>query len=296
MQGSRRWFLALPLGTLLLGCTRRSSGGAEGKEPARVVSLSPAATEAVFALGRGARLVGRSRYCDKPALALKLPDVGGLIDPNLEAILGLRPDLVLGAENPATQKIQQALLARGVSVYFPRVESMPEIDAMMEGLGARLGAVTEAKELLGTLHGNLLKVEAAVRDRPRPKVLVTVGISPIVAAAPSSFVGELARRAGGANVIEGGPDYPSFGFERVLALDPDVLVHCAPGAAHGSNPLPTGDTVWSRLRAVRTGRVVNITSDAVLRPGPRIASGLAELAAAIHAVPSIAKLVQAGPT
>jgi len=294
--GSRRWFLALPLGTLLLGCTRRSSGGAEGKEPARVVSLSPAATEAVFALGRGARLVGRSRYCDKPALALKLPDVGGLIDPNLEAILGLRPDLVLGAENPATQKIQQALLARGVSVYFPRVESMPEIDAMMEGLGARLGAVAEAKELLGTLHGNLLKVEAAVRNRPRPKVLVTVGISPIVAAAPSSFVGELARRAGGANVIEGGPDYPSFGFERVLALDPDVLVHCAPGAAHGSNPLPTGDTVWSRLRAVRTGRVVNITSDAVLRPGPRIAAGLAELASAIHADPSIAKLVQAGPT
>jgi iron complex transport system substrate-binding protein len=293
---SRRRFLALPLGAVLLACSQKSAQKGNGTPPRRVVSLSPAATESVFALGRGDRLVGRSRYCDKPEAALKLPDVGGLIDPNLEAILALRPDLVLGAENPATQKIQQALTARGVSVYFPRVESLPEIDTMLDGLGARLEAAAEAKALIDALHTNVRKIEGAVQQRPRPRVLVTVGIAPIVAAAPSSFVGALAQRAGGSNVIEGGPDYLSFGFERVLALDPDVLVHCAPGAAHGSNPLPTGDALWARLRAVRNGRVVNITSDAVLRPGPRIAQGLAELAAAIHGEPNIAKLVQTSPT
>ena len=108
------------------------------------------------------------------------------------------------------------------------------------------------------------------------------GITPIVAAGPGGFPDEMLRRAGGTNVVDGGGAYPTLGLERVLALDPDVIVDAAWGESGGEARIGRDSPGWRELRAVKAGRVVSLDDEVVLRPGPRIGEGLRMLARALH--------------
>src|SRR5580658_10794683 len=99
----------------------------------RVVSLSPSTTEALAAIGARDELVGRSRYCDWPPDVASVPAVGGFVDPNFEAIVALKPDLVTGARGPAGRQVSDRLEALGIATYFPETESLASIDAMIVG-------------------------------------------------------------------------------------------------------------------------------------------------------------------
>ncbi|MCC6646830.1 MAG: ABC transporter substrate-binding protein [Polyangiaceae bacterium] len=261
--------------TGLAACKR--GGAPSGLEVARVVSLSPSTTEAVYALGAGARLVGRSRYCDYPAEAARLPAVGGYVDPNLEAILALRPRLVTGARGPAGPALRDRLAALGVETYFPPTESVAEIDAMLRGLGARLGV--EAGPLCERVSAELDLVRERARRAPHPRALLLFGVTPVVAAGPGSFADELLTIAGGINVVAGTTTaaYPTLDLERVLTLDPDVVLDAAT-EEHGDARL---SSAWRAVRAVRERRVVALSDPAVLRPGPRVGRGAARIAAAL---------------
>lgn len=248
----------------------------------RVVSLSPSTTEAVFAVGAGAKLVGRSRYCNHPSEALLLPQVGGIVDPSLEAILALRPDLVVGARGPAGRTIADKLEARGVATYFPETESLAGIEAMLLGLGERTGHAAEAGAAAAELRERLRAVSDAVAPLPKPRVLVVFGLSPLSVAGPASFVDEMITRAGGVNVVTEGGAYPTLGFERALALDPDVIVNAAMMEERATDRLNASAPGWRDMRAAKDGRIVTITDEAMLRPGPRVGDGIAELARALH--------------
>src|SRR5690606_5239254 len=113
----------------------------------RVISISPSTTEALYAIGAGGLAVGRSRYCDYPEAALALPAVGGFVDPSVEAIVALRPTLVIGARGPAGPSIEGTLRDRGIQTYFPETETIAGIEAMIAGLGERTGHAPEAREL-----------------------------------------------------------------------------------------------------------------------------------------------------
>ncbi len=250
---------------------------------ARVVSLSPSTTEAVFAIGAGSELVGRSRYCDYPPEALALPQVGGYADPSVEAILGLRPDLAVGARGPAGAKIERVLTAHGVRTFFAETESLAQIDEMLRGLGARTGHVAEAERVVSDLDAREEAITRAVASAPKVRVLLLFGVSPIVVAGPGGFPDELLRRAGGTNVVAEGTAYPSASTSSGLhprrwtrtsfsirrsATRPERVDREAPG--------------WAEVNAVKRGRVVPLPDEAVLRPGPRIADGLAAIARALH--------------
>lgn len=277
-------WLAIP------ACSRGGGGAAPAAR--RVVSLSPSTTEAVFAVGAGGALVGRSRYCDYPAEATRLPAVGGYADPSVEAILALSASLVVGARGPAGPALEQALRAHGVETYFPETESIAQIEGMLEGLGQRLGAEAGAAQAIERLRGRRRAVEDAVRGKPRPKVALLFDVAPIVAAGPGSFPDELLRLAGGENVIARGGAYPTINVEHLLALDPDVLIDGAAedhgeggdgGSTAGSRLAALRDAPgWRELRALREGRARPLRSAAALRPGPRIGDGLAAIARAIH--------------
>ncbi|MEO7328700.1 MAG: helical backbone metal receptor, partial [Minicystis sp.] len=131
----RREALAGLASIALVACSRNS--GPRGAS--RVVSISPSTTEAVFAVGAGAEVVGRSRYCDYPFEVSRLPVVGGFSDPNVEAIVALAPTLVIGAHGPAGPALAQALEAHGIATFFPETESIAQIEAMLLALGKRLG-------------------------------------------------------------------------------------------------------------------------------------------------------------
>lgn len=276
--------LALAIGLfVLLGC-RKTNPVARGDAGAakRVVSLSPSTTETLFVIGAGEQVVGRSRYCDWPAEALKLPQIGGYVDPSFEAILALRPDLVTGARGPAGAALSERLEARGIATFLPRTESFAEIDAMILGIGERTGKSSEAKAKVDALHARIDGIEKAVGSRPRARVLLVFGLEPLSVAGPSSFADEMIRRAGGTNAVTVGGGYPTLGIERVMTLDPDVIVNAAIAEAHGKKRLSSETPGWARVRAVRDNRVVPVSDESVLRPGPRVGDGLATLAKAIH--------------
>ena len=263
-------------------CTKKESPRAAQTAAHRVVSLSPSTTEAIVAIGAGDALVGRSRYCDFPPDVLKLPQVGGYADPNLEAIFALKPDLVVGARGPAGPQLAEKLAAHGAGTYFPETESFAQIDAMLLGLGERTGHAAEARAVVVRIDARVAGVTEAVRSLPKLRVLMVFGLTPIVVTGPKSFPNEMLERAGGANAVTEGMAYPVLGMERVFALDPDVIVNCAMAEAHGSEQINKDAPGWKNLRAVKEGKVIALSDESVLRPGPRVGDALAILAHAIH--------------
>ncbi|NOU32811.1 MAG: ABC transporter substrate-binding protein [Polyangiaceae bacterium] len=260
----------------------KPTAGVDAATEPRVVSLTPSTTEAVFALGAGDRMVGRSRFCNYPEVAKSLPQVGGYVDPNYEAILGLRPSLVVGARGPGGAAVEQKLQGYGVATFFPRTESFAEIEAMLTGLGALLHRESAATETVGRIHAQTEAVEKAVGGLPKRKVLLVFGLEPVVVAGPGGFPDEMLRHAGGVNVVADGPAYPTIGIERVLALDPDVVLNASMAEARGTERIRSDSPGWRDLRAVKEGHVVAITDEAVLRPGPRLGDGLRTIARAVH--------------
>jgi iron complex transport system substrate-binding protein len=276
--------LALVALVALLGCRRPRNLGAvgddapPGSQPAqRVVSISASTTETLFAIGAGRQVVGRSRYCDYPPEALALPVVGGFTDPNLEAILGLAPNLVVGARGPIGPGIARTLEERGIATYFPETERLDAILVMIEGLGARTGHGTEALRLVESMRARRQAIEAAVASLPKPRVLLLFAKKPISVAGKGSFPDEMLTLAGGTNAITEGAAYPTLSLEKVLALDPDLLLDAEMGGG-----VTAFDSTWSSVRAVREGKVVHIDDETVLRPGPRVMEGVATLARAMH--------------
>lgn len=280
---ARRTALAT-LAAFFVACARPS----RGKGSARVVSLSPSTTEAVFAIGAGSLLVGRSTYCDYPPEVSRLPAVGGYADPSLEAIVALSPTLAVGARGPAGPALEQALQAHSIATFFPETESIAQIEQMLEALGQRLGHGAGAAEAVARIEAERRRVAAAVAGRSRLRVVLLFDVAPIVAAGPGSFPDELLKEAGVENLIKKGGAYPTVDIEHLLALDPDLVLDGAEGAHDGANASKIASLraapAWRDLRALKEGKVRSLSVSTLLRPGPRIGEGLTALARALHGV------------
>lgn len=270
----------------LAACSRKASsrkGGApvQSREARRIVSVSPSTTEALFAVGAGDRVVGRSRYCDWPPEAAKLSVVGGVADVDLEAIVQLAPDLVVGTPGPAAARLAEKLPAFDVATWFPGIESLAAVDAMLLGLGERTGHASEARGVVDRIASQTAAVERALIGEPTTRTLTVVDVSPVVAVGPGDFLDEMVRRAGGINALASGASWQTLDFEQIAGLDPEVVldVSYANGGASRITPATPG---WSDVRAVREGRVVTLDDERVLRPGPRVGEGLAVVARALH--------------
>ncbi len=268
---------------VLSACSRRHAPVATGSEAHRVVSVSPATTEALFAVGAGDRAVGRSRFCDWPPQATKLPTVGGVIDADFEAIAELEPDLVVGSPGPASTRLASRLAPIGIATWFPPLDTLADIDAMIVGLGERTGHAAEARQVTADIDARTAAVEKSVAGEPVPRVLMVLDVDPVVATGPKDFLDDLMRRARGANVLTVGASWQTLDFEQVAALDPDIILDTS-GMSGGGGPskIHPDSPGWTHVRAARDGHVVGIDDPRVLRPGPRTPEGLATLAHALH--------------
>jgi len=274
---------------ILSGCARHHGAPTtSGIDARRIVSVSPSTTEALFAIGDADRVVGRSRYCDYPPEAAKVPVVGGFVDVDLEAVLELAPDLVVGSWGPSSVRLADSLGARGIGTWFPETDSLAAIDAMIVGLGRRTGRLPDATRVVAEVDARVHAVARSVADEPAPRVLLVLDVSPVVAAGPKSFADELVALARAVNVISEGGAWQVVGMERLADLAPDLVVDATPGHTGAQRITPRAPG-WDGVKAVREGHVVSLTDERALRPGPRVAEGLAALARAIHpraAVPS----------
>lgn len=254
----------------------RSLGPPAPAAPRRVVSLAPSMTDIVIALGHADRLVGVTRYDTAPEVA-RVARVGGFLDPSTEAVVALHPDLVLwltdGSAHPAVRRIAEL----GIPVLAIPVVGVADVLASVRGVARALGDAPAGERLAATLEQAIARVRARAAALPRPRVLFVVGRDPLVAAGPGSYPDELLAMVGARNAVQGTVAWPVFPVERAAGLDPELVIDAAVNEHAGS-----GRTALSAIPAVRRGAVRTLTTDDVLRPGPRLARALDLLFAAVH--------------
>jgi iron complex transport system substrate-binding protein len=248
----------------------------------RIASLSPSTTETLFAVGAGDRVVARSRFCDFPPEAHRLPVVGGYVDVSLEAVLAMRPDLVVGGRGPGREALAARLHAFGIPTFFPAEDSIEDVLTMIVQLASAAGVGERGAWLERRVRARLDAVTRAASVLPHPSALLIVGVNPIVAIAPRSFIGELLGRAGARNVVSSSVGYPTLGVEELVALDPDLVIDAATIPSHGSDAVAPEAPGFREMRAIRAGHLVLLDDVSVLRPGPRVGDALASLARLIH--------------
>ena len=234
--------------------------------PQRIVSLLPSLTETVCALDACQRLVGVDRYSNWPASVKALPVVGGGLDPNIEAIVALRPDVVLMA---TSSRAQARLESLGLKVVALEPKTYADVQRVLGKVGQVLG-VADALQVWRVIDAG---VQAAAQSLPAAargtRVYFEVNSGPY-AAGPSSFIGETLARLGAGNIVPAalGP-FPKLNPEFVVRADPDLIMVGA-RSAEGLAARPG----WSQMRALRDGRLCRFDaaqSDVLIRPGPRMA-------------------------
>jgi iron complex transport system substrate-binding protein len=251
--------------------------------PQTVVSLTPATTELLFALGAGDRLAGRTDYDDYPPEALDVPAVATFEGVNIEQVVDIDPDLVIAGGNNFTPADDIARLRElGIPVLVIYAEDVPGVLADIRLVGQAVGEEEAAAGVVGAIQARIDEITAAVAEFRRPRVFYEIGILPdIYGPAPDSFVADMVNLAGGDPITTTDPAVYSISLERLVTLDPQVIV--LGDAAYGTCP----DSVvtragWTGITAVRDGQVRPVDDIIVTRPGPRLGEGLAALALAIH--------------
>lgn len=254
--------------------------------PGSIVSVSPANTEILFALGLGDKVVGVTEYCDYPAEALKKEKIGTFTTPNLEAILALDPDLVL-----ATGGVQADQLDRmqelGLTVYAVNPVTFDQTVATILEIGELTGAEARAWEIVSDMNSRAVDVarrvaEAEKEGLERPRVFYEIFYdNGVWTAGRGGIISDLIRLAGGENIGDADTsEYYEFSVERLLAEDPQVYL-----VGSGSMFKPgdiTARSGWERMDAVRNGRVYVIEENLVYRSGPRLIEGLEAIHAALY--------------
>jgi cobalamin transport system substrate-binding protein len=247
----------------------------------RIVSLAPSVTETLFALGAGAEVVGVSQYCDYPEAAARLPKVGTFLTPNVEAIAGLRPTLVIGLESSSNIREIHAIEAMGYPTLMVSEGTIEAIQTAIVKIGDGIGRAQQARELVGKIRSRINLVQQRLRSvRPR-RVLMLVGHQPIVAVGPGTFLDELLELAGGTNIAaRADQSWPRLSIEYIIAMAPEVILD----GQMGSDPV-SPNSFWAQypsIPAVKQGRVYGYAQDLILHPGPRVWQSLDLLAAMIH--------------
>ena len=249
--------------------------------PTRVVTLAPNLTEIVYAVGAGDRLVGNTTYCDYPEEAKAIAKVGDTLQPNVERIVALRPQLVLVSTASQLEAFTRQLDEQHIAVYVTDPHDLDGVLRSIAGLGELLGAAERGAKVAGELRARAAAIEEKVRGREPPGVFYQVSSEPLYTVGRESFVTDLIRRAGGRSVTaEVAGAWPRYSEESALAARPDVIVLPVGGAMGEANAEPSA--ALRNSPAVASGRVFRIYGDLLSRPGPRLVDGLEQMARALH--------------
>lgn len=248
--------------------------------PTRVVSLIPTTTELMFALGAGARLVGRTSWCDYPAAAARVPDLGNGIGPNVEAVVAAKPDLVLLYKSAANRAAADQLRGFGIATFELATDRMEDLDRITRLLGRALGKVTEAESLVVRTARDLdaATVPAPSSQSPVPAVFILVWDRPPMTVGRGSFLSEILARAGARNVFgDLATSSAPVSIEAVAARNPDFVL-----VTSTEEPAIAGRVEWRVVPAVRDRRFIRVHGSEFNRPSPRIGAAVRQLARALR--------------
>ena len=265
------------------------SGAAAEDLPRRIISLVPATTEMLFAMGAGDRIAGVSNYDRFPPEAAQLPKVGGLIDPDVERVLALKPDLVIVYDTQADLKRQ---LERAKVPMFRYVHrGLADITATLRALGARVGAKAAADAAAARIEAELAAISRRVAGRPRPKTLLVFGreqgaLRQVTASGGYGFLHDVLEVAGGADVLgDLHKQSVEMSAEMILTRAPEVIIELHYGDPIKPENFDAERRVWDALPsvpAVRNQRVYLLDGSEFVVPGPRIVLAAERFARTLH--------------
>lgn len=261
---------------------------AQPTRPSRIVSLVPAVTEMLFALGAGPAVVGVSSFDTFPPEVATRPKVGALIDPDFERILSLKPDLVVvyGSQDELIQRLARV----NIPAFHYRHATLADVTQTIRDIGNRIGRAAEGMALAQRIEVDLDRVRASVAGRPRPRTALLFGREPgtlrsMYASAGVGFMHDLLVVAGGADVFDDVKRQSlQVTTEMLLARAPEVILEVHPSPAWTAARVATERKVWSPLAslpAVRTNRVQILADDRLVIPGPRVAEAARLMAEAL---------------
>ena len=247
----------------------------------RVVSLAPNLTEIVYAVGARDQLVGNTTYCDYPEAARNVAKVGDTLQPSIERILSLRPQLVLVSTASQLEAFTRQLDEHGIVVYVTNPRDLEGVFRSLENLGQLLNHEEQAKQLVQQLRTSAAGVTNTVQAKTPVRVFYQLSAEPLYTAGRDSYVTDLIQRAGGVSVTAEVPEaWPRFSQESAVAARPDAIVLPTGGSMGNANSQVAAGLKNSP--AVLNGKVYKIHGDLLSRPGPRLVQGLTELARALH--------------
>ena len=275
------------LGAVLVVAQIAAAAQATPTSATRVISLIPATTEMLFAMGAGDKLVAAGSYDHYPPEVERLPRVGALLDPNIERILTLKPDLVVlyGTQTELKNRLNRASIPYYTYVH----KGLPDITETIRSLGTRVGVGERAQSLASSIESHLDKVRSTVGKLPRPKTLLVFGrergsLRSIDASGGVGFLHDMLEAAGGTDVLSDvRRQSVTMTTEMVLARAPEVILELRYG------PPGAGDAEdlrqWNALAAVpavRSRRIYQLRGEEYVVPGPRVVQAVEQMARTLH--------------
>jgi iron complex transport system substrate-binding protein len=241
----------------------------------RVVSLAPSITETLFALGAGGQVIGVTDFCNYPPEAQKKHRVGGITNPSIETIIGLKPDLIILSMEGNVREDFRKLLDLRVPLFVTNPRTLAGINKSIDDLGKLTGKEDNALRLVESMKAR--EDSLGLLPKRSKHVLLIVSLQPLIVLGTNTFLAELLHLAGGENIAGDSPStYPTLSREVVVERNPDVIIVT-------SNILQNVDELlelfpeWIGLNAIRNHQVYRINPDIISRPGPRVVEGLEAL-------------------
>lgn len=249
-----------------------------GAPPQRIVSLNPSTTEVLFAIGAGARVVGRTTWDRWPDSARLVPDLGSALPPNVEAVLAAHPTLVLLYAGEDTRSAARALRRAGVPTLTLRTDRVADFVRTTRMLARATGDTLRARLVVDSVSATLERVRRATAGRARVTAFWKVWDRPLMTIGRGSFLSELVTIAGGTNLYDDLPSpSPTVTIEDVARRNPDVIFVTAGTEAALRSAAP-----WQAVRAVREHHFVAVDESLVGRPGVRLGEAAMSLARLLH--------------
>jgi iron complex transport system substrate-binding protein len=275
--------LAMVASVVALTATPRQSS-----RPTRVISLVPAVTEMLFAVGAGAQVAGVSSFDTYPPEARKKPQVGALLNPDFERILSLKPDLVVvyGSQTELLGRLERM----SIPTFVYRHAGLADVSTTISSLGARVGRSAEAAKVVRGLQTTLTAIRTSVAGRPRPRVALVFGreagaLRNIFVSGGIGFLHDLIETAGGLNAFaDVRRESVQVSSEAMLTHAPDIIIETHQ-SSWDTSLTPREQAVWRALAsvpAVRTNRIHIVADDRLFIPGPRVAEAARVLAGVVH--------------
>ncbi len=265
---------------LTLGISHVASAAEPVSPPKRIVSLAPSMTEILYALGLGDDIVGVTTFCGYPEAAKKKPKIGGMSNPSLEAVISLKPDMVVLTTDGNPKEFEERLVSLKVRTYVFQARRLAELPRGIREMGAELGVKERADRLAQEIEDGIGKIKkSSLVSRPSSvkRLLFIVWPEPLIVAGPGTVIDDAVALLGHENIAAAAKTaYPKYSIEEVIHRAPDVIVI---GKGH-VNMKEVSQGVLKRMTsvpAVKNGSVCYV-SDKLFRLGPRVVSGIEELA------------------